>query len=382
MNTISSVPRIAFVWSQFAAYHIDRCEAVAHAMGDRARIYAVEIATTSDTYAWEASGGVQGCEKITLFPGGNAERLGMFVLIRRLFGSLRGMDMVCVGIPYSQPAMFFTAILLRLFGVRMVMMNDSKFDDFPRRLLFEMIKRLAMAPFQAAIVAGTRHEAYLRFLGFGRRPILHGYDTVSVARIRRQMDFDATAAIAGHADRPFVFVGRFVPKKGLDFLIDAYLRYRALASDDARRLILVGSGPLEAEIRQTIAAAGMDDAIIFPGFLPAPEVARILGTSLALILPSREEQWGLVVNEALAAGLPVIVSENVGARDTLVRNLINGFVVEQGAVDGLAQAMLALSTSPDEWSRMAASSIAFAEQGDARHFATAVEMLSTRLLRN
>jgi glycosyltransferase involved in cell wall biosynthesis len=79
-----------------------------------------------------------------------------------------------------------------------------------------------------------------------------------------------------------------------------------------RRLLLVGNGPLEGALRDRAAELGLGDAVVFCGFLQSTEVANLLSRALALVLVSVEEQWGLVVNEAVALGLPVIVSEYVG----------------------------------------------------------------------
>ena len=67
---------VALLFAQFSAYHIDRCEAVARRFAGRAEVLAVEVATTSATYAWEVSGAVAGARKLTLFPGASYERVG------------------------------------------------------------------------------------------------------------------------------------------------------------------------------------------------------------------------------------------------------------------------------------------------------------------
>jgi glycosyltransferase involved in cell wall biosynthesis len=257
-------------------------------------------------------------------------------------------------------------------------MNDSKFDDFPRHLLAELAKPVMMLPYHAALVAGARHADYLRFLGFRKRPVLQGYDTVSVDRLRNQVQADVAMPVP-HEDRAFLFVGRFVPKKNIALLIEGYRRYVDLAGGARHPLILIGAGPLEAEIRAQISEAGLDEHILFPGFLSAPDVAATLAKGLALILPSREEQWGLVVNEALAMHLPVIVSENVGARDALVRNLVNGFVIEPDSAEGLSRAMHILSSSPETWQGMARESATLAPRGDTGRFVEAVAALLSTL---
>ncbi len=102
----------------------------------------------------------------------------------------------------------------------------------------------------------------------------------------------------------------------------------------------------------------------------------MLGKTLALLLVSAQEQFGNVVIEAQALGAPVIVSDNCGARDMLVRNGVNGFVVEPDNPAGLAYFMGLLDRDEALWRRMALASEPFAALGDAAHFARAVAALA------
>lgn len=366
---------IAVLFAQFSAYHIDRCEAVAQRFAGRRQVLAVEVATSSATYAWEASGNVAGARKVTLFPG---ESYDSIAWPRRLWGQLAALwrcETVLVGIGYNEPDVIALTWLLALIGVRVVLLSESKFDDKPRRVGAELLKSLVLAPYRAAIVGGHRHLAYFRFLGFHRRPVLPGYDTVSVSRVRAMGGGVAAPDGAPFASRDFIFVGRFVDKKNLIELVEGYAIYAKAAGKTARRLVLIGSGPEETAIRGRADALGVSDRIDFPGFLSAEAVAQRLGQGLALVLPSAEEQWGLVVNEALAFGLPAIISPAVGSGDLLVRNLVNGYVIELNAPQGLAAAMLALSGDEAAWRGMVAASHARAWLGDTERLADAAQAL-------
>ena len=139
--------------------------------------------------------------------------------------------------------------------------------------------------------------------------------------------------------------------------------------------MLVGSGAEGSAIERRIAELGVTHLVDFPGFLPADAVSRMLSGAVALVLVSVEEQWGLVVNEALAVGLPVIVSHEVGSRDALVRNLINGFVVESNSPAAIGRAMLRLAGDEPGWQAMVAASHERAWLGDTDRLADAVELL-------
>src|SRR6185437_12034214 len=120
-----------------------------------------------------------------------------------------------------------------------------------------------------------------------------------------------------------------------------------------RELRFCGSGEKGEELAAEVRRRGIE-GVRFLGFLQADEVARELNSALALILPSTHEPWGLVVNEALALGVPVLCSDAVGARDTLVRTAVSGFVFEADNPEGLAHLMHRLSNDAEEWRRLAA----------------------------
>ena len=141
-------------------------------------------------------------------------------------------------------------------------------------------------------------------------------------------------------------------------------------------MLLSGSGALEAEYRALIAELGID-GVVFCGFLDADAVARMLADALALLLPSVEEQWGLVVNEAVALGIPVLCSDNVGARDTLVRSGVNGFVLESSNHEGFAACMVLLARDSELWRRMSLASHALAPLGDVLEFVRGVSELGS-----
>lgn len=369
------LPRVGLVWAQFTDYHVDRCTAVARRLKDRADVVAVELATASQVYAWEPSGGVPDARKITLFPGREVEDIPLWQRCVAQFRVLRGCRAVFFGVGYNEPDIIVLAWVLRLMGVTVVMMTDSKFDDKPRRAGFELFKLAILLPYNAAIVAGKRQANYVRMLGFRRRKVLPGYDTVSVERVRAQAARPLAPAGRPFAERPFIYVGRFIEKKNLERLLDGYALYSAEAGSAARRLQLVGSGPLESQLRRRAEQLGVADRVDFLGFRSSAEVSGLLADSLALLLVSTVEQWGLVVNEALAVGLPVMVSHPVGARDLLVRNLVNGFTVGPRSPESMATAMLELGRDEGFWRDMVAKSHAMAWLGDSERLADAIELI-------
>jgi len=250
----------------------------------------------------------------------------------------------------------------------------STITPFSFRIWREMGKTLFCLPYRGALVGGRRSGDYLRFLGFRADRVAFGYDTVSMARIRRLAEAPPAPEGRVHAVRHFTIIARLVAKKNIAMALRAYARYCASVGTAARALHICGAGELEPSLREDARTLGIA-GLIFHGFVQAPEIARLLASSLALILPSREEQWGLVVNEALAMGVPIICSENVGARDLLVRTALNGYVFESDNPDGLARFMQMVAEDEVEWRRLAEGSQTLAPLADTRQFGIGVRHL-------
>ena len=361
-------PAVLFVWDYLGPYHVDRLEAAGAALSETHRVIAVEVAGSSETYAWSQTGAIAGVERVTLFPGGAAEKLPWWRVLPAYLRLCRRLDARHVFLcNYDRLENLLLAAALRLAGRRAYLMFESKFDDYPRKLWRELMKLVYFLPYHGGIAGGTRSRDYLRWFGFRPRQIALGYDTVSMERVRGLAAAPAAPEGTPFAQRHFVIVARLVPKKNVAMALEAYARYCRITGPSARELHVCGSGALESALRQRARELGLAKAV-FRGFIQAPDIARTLAQSLALILPSTEEQWGLVVNEALAMGLPVICSSNVGARDLLVRTEVNGFVIEPDNAEGLARLMQRIGDDEALWRRLAENSRRLAALADCRHF--------------
>jgi glycosyltransferase involved in cell wall biosynthesis len=127
----------------------------------------------------------------------------------------------------------------------------------------------------------------------------------------------------------------------MDLLI-AYDRLRAGGSDSC--LIIVGSGELEDELRQYIAGHRVPD-VHFLGFRNQSELPEYYRLADVFVLPSENEPWGLIINEVMAAGLPVVAAEEIGAVADLVRHGDNGLTYPAGDVDALAGHLATLAAN-------------------------------------
>lgn len=370
---MTMTPVLAFAWENLGPTHIDRLTALAEAVGDRARVVALEFSARSRSYGWERTSATP-FQVVTLFAEG--ERRTQAKLAARLTRAARrlgaGHVFLC---HYQEPGVLAAAVALRVLGRYVHVLIDSKFDDYVRSLRVEVVKSLFLAPYHGALTASLRSADYLQFHGFKGDRIAMGYDTLSVERLARLSGLPPAPKGTPFAERDFVIVARLVPKKNIAMALDAYAAWRRHAQSQ-RDLHLCGSGPLEAELRAQAEALGIAGHVHFHGFVQSEQVGRILGRALCLILPSVEEQYGLVIAEALAVGLPVLVSRNAGACDMLVDPGVNGFTIDPHNPEALAALMALLSEDEALWTRFALAAHDNRMRGDVRHFAAGVQQLA------
>ncbi|HEU5402767.1 MAG TPA: glycosyltransferase family 4 protein [Terriglobales bacterium] len=194
-----------------------------------------------------------------------------------------------------------------------------------------------------AIPGGTRQAEYFRYYGVPAEKILISHMTVDTVKLRAtqtpsRCEFRKMRGISDDQVM-MLFVGRLVEQKAIDNLLAAF----EIASVREPRLCLaiVGDGPERDLVEGT--ASRFPGRIWFRGRESQQGVVSWMRSSDVFVLPSRREPWGLVVNEAMVCGLPVIVSEACGCVDDLVQPDRNGYIVPVDDVEKLAQAMTTLA---------------------------------------
>ncbi len=234
-----------------------------------------------------------------------------------------------------------------------ILMSESQSIDHPRTWWKEAIKRRRVRRFAAAVVGGPGHREYLAELGMPRDRITLGYNAVDNAHYAARAEA-ARRDPDGRRGLPeapyFLAVNRFVPEKNLARLVRAFATYREAAPrGTAWDLALCGDGPGAAAVDAAVAASGCAGAIHRPGFLQADELPRWCAFAGAFVHPSLMEPWGLVVNEAAACGLPLLVSDRAGCAETLVPDgpRSTGRRFDPRDVEGLAADLAWMSGLPE-----------------------------------
>ncbi|HZS59620.1 MAG TPA: glycosyltransferase family 4 protein [Gemmatimonadaceae bacterium] len=230
-------------------------------------------------------------------------------------------------------------------GTPVCVRGDSQLSD-DRSPLKRAVKRLTyprfMGRFAACLAVGTRSEAYFRY--YGARRIFrspHFVDNPAFAAGAERARGDRAARRAAWSLPPHsmvaLYVGKLVEKKRPLDLIDAVSR------GSGAHALFVGDGPLRGEAER--AAAGQP--VTFAGFRNQSEMPEAYAVADVLVLPSdRRETWGLAVNEAMACGLPAIVSDAVGCAPDLIVEGVTGSTYPAGNCSALADALARLTMDP------------------------------------
>jgi len=258
-----------------------------------------------------------------------------------------------------------------------ILMSESTAHDYRRHRWKEAIKRRIVALCSASFVGGTPHRDYIAGLGGPLDRAFTGYDAVDNDHFRTGADLarrvqQPLRKALSLPQRFFVACARFEEKKNLVRLIHAYAAYREAAGDNAWSLVVVGDGELRNRLTELRDKLGLKTHILFPGSKTYQELPSYYGLADAFIHASTTEQWGLVVNEAMAAGLPVLVSERCGCARDLVVPGFNGLQFNPRDVNSMADAMIEIANGSHDLHTMGRNSRDIVAQWSLTRFANSL----------
>lgn len=303
------------------------------------RVLGVEIASR-DLYSWGQINSAN-TEHTTLFTETNYEDLTRRAIADQMHKSLDRIQPNAVAINgWAVPEALAAMNWCKNHRCPMVIMSES---HEPSALWKEWIKQRRVRRCDAALVGGTWHASYLSKLGFPQDRIFLGYDAVD-------NEYFATGAAEarrnririqeqlGLPDKYFFANTRFIPRKNIDGLLRSFAAYRRRV-EQPWGLVISGSGEMERDWRSLALQLGLTKCIHWPGFIQYDQLPKYYALASAFVHVAHREAWGLVVNEAAACGLPLIVGERVGATCELVRDDHNGFLVDSCNQNSLIAAL-------------------------------------------
>jgi len=265
---------------------------------------------------------------------------------------------LCGGYNYiaSWQALFWA----RLHNIPFLLWSESNRQDLRRgHALVEFLKGEFLQRCSGFVVPGRSAFEYLRAHKIKEELIFTAPNAVDNERFSRAAEAARHAAAAGRRElnlpgRYLLFVGRLVPEKGVFDLLSAYARLDPSLRQQVG-LVFAGNGVSRPTLEEYSAAIS-PGVIRFAGFAQRDQLAAYYALAEALILPTYTDPWGLVVNEAMACGLPVILSRAAGCASDLVKEKENGLLVEPGDVAALAAAMDGLARQSELRETMGARS--------------------------
>jgi len=329
--------RIALLFRSYGPYHLARLQAARA----KASILALEFSNVDKEYDWNVADKKREAEVKCL-----GRRDGRQIMHDLTIELLRFAPNA-VAIPgYSEALCLQAACVCHKLNLPVILMSDSHALQQNRSPLREVLKQALLPIFDAALVAGTPHADYLERLGFPRDNIATGYDVVDNQHFAIKNDSGASSARQDLPKDYFFCCSRLVEGKNIDGLIDAFHRYRRTSGRTAWDLVITGDGPLREAIQRQIERLSLTECVHMLGRKTYDQLPQLYASASGFIMPSFAETWGLVVNEAMAAGLPVLVSQAAGCRTDLIKEGVNGHVFDPKNTHQLAMLLAKLAASP------------------------------------
>jgi glycosyltransferase involved in cell wall biosynthesis len=238
---------------------------------------------------------------------------------------------------YADPTYLLAAALARARGVGYsLFVANTRFDQRPETPGRELLKRWMLRGARSLLVTGPLQREYALAYAPGAQIVEIGnpVDPARTAFPSEDNDRQALRTELRWTDEriALLFVGRLAPEKDLPTLLRAAAHLRGSGLDVA--VAIAGTGPQEQELRRL--AESLSLPVDFRGFVEGAALGALYRAADIFVLPSASEPWGLVVNEAMDAGLPVLVSDHVGSQP-LVEPGVNGDVFRCGDPEALAE---------------------------------------------
>ncbi|MGD0229337.1 MAG: glycosyltransferase [Syntrophorhabdales bacterium] len=292
----------------------------------------------------------------------SSEEVSFLKKTTAIFRHLMTTDYDIVVIPGYADITYWWALVISMVRRKKVIVSfDSTEMDQPRVWYKYILKRVFIACCCGAFTYGTKSREYLLKLGMAPEAIQAGCqatdnDAIEAEHASALSMRTELLGKRGLRQFNFIYVGRLSAEKNVDTLLLAFSRVkRGNTRADNWGLIIVGDGPERDRLNRLVSGLALKD-VYFTGGQPWNKVPAYYALSDVFVLPSFSEPWGLVVNEAMVCGLPVVVSDRCGAAYDLVMDGENGFVFDPADVDTLFGRLSYFLDASEELDRMGARS--------------------------
>lgn len=241
---------------------------------------------------------------------------------------------------------YFCGLPILLHGETVLHSSSSDFWGVKKRILSKLFRKIT-----AFLYIGTRSRQFYESFGIPQKQLFfcpYSVDNDFFKKLHPRADKESIRKKLRIPEKKpvILYAAKFIPRKRPQDCLKAFERISDKAS-----LVMVGDGALRSELTE-YAAAKKIPRVFFAGFKNQTEIADFYALADVFVLPSFFEPWGVVVNEAMCFGLPVITTDGVASAADLVRHRENGFVYPAGDIDRLSNYLNVLVSSPSERKRM------------------------------
>ncbi len=247
-------------------------------------------------------------------------------------------------------AYYYSCLYSKLTKTPFILWSGSIKSDLPSRYFYlkfigKNLSKLIIKGADAYITYGSLSKQLLVERGADKDKIFLAYNTVDttffsreVARLRKEKNILKKELGLG-SKIIILYVGQLIARKGLIYLLKAFQEIKGEVKDSA--LLIVGSGELEKELKQFVEVNRIQD-VKFYGFIQKDNLPKVYTISDVFVFPTLGDIWGLVINEAMSAGLPIITTSAAGASADLIKD--NGFIVPPGDTKILRDKLIEILT--------------------------------------
>lgn len=300
-----SLPPVVVVYQRMLPYHRARFAALWSALARQGRsCIALEVTNTDSSYGDQAGAALpDGARVITLFPNTDYLRLTSRHVARAVRRALQALGARAVFAPAPAFAEGAGALHHKIAcGGALIQMDDAWSATDHRVGVTRHVKRWFNGYVDGAFLPDPLHGRHFESLNVPADRQGYAVDVVADVAIDE-------GPVRSADERDVLFVGRLVKRKGLETVLHALAGWMP----DAPRLVVIGDGPERERLRRLAAELGLTERTVWLGHQDNSTARQWMARAMTLVVPSDHEQWGLVVNEAWQAGLPVLGSNTVGA---------------------------------------------------------------------
>ena len=285
-------------------------------------LFVIEIAGKGSPYAFAESSNTSDMYWTCLFPEEELENISPAVAKKRVLLELDKIkpDAVLAG-AFAFPSGAAAIDWSKKNNKSVIIFDDAKKENVPRSFIVNLIKRVFYYNIDAILCPSPDWNNTFNYWGFKNEAIFYGMDIVDNAFWKETQEEQLTIELP---KRFFLCIGRQIPCKNFQMVIQAY---QNVAHYTDYHLVFIGNGEDRSSLESLVNDA-FRSRIHFFSFQNQKTLRQIYHKASFFILSSISETWGLVVNEAMASGLPIIVSKQCGCASTLIQDSANGFVFD------------------------------------------------------